>query len=479
MLNTAVRQPVGQPSTPSPRKLRDSCTDCASSKVRCSKEKPTCARCARRGMSCTYMVSRRTGRTSSTASKADAAQIWIGTSRLRAAGPSRTLYNSIGPSSGTRGVLADRNQPARTDRPSLHVGTSLLPHTVIPTGQQTPTAGPGADSEADLWSSLLSPSILLDDLAELSPPLTAIGTDVDDLFELALHSSMVLDYSDSSPVDASLNTTVATFKLFGDIPVSVSDSDFTSTTPSSAFGWGLLSSSGSIPKVPSCCFAIGLEILSRLFPNAPSVCTVSTAGHQPDTSPPRARTTESVISENKQIIETLTGLLNCDCSRDEYLISIITLIALKAMGCYSAAVTVAGDEAPPPSTPPTPPTSSSSRPPSSSASSLGEQSVSVPRAAEKRMAAQLVLGELHRVQRLVNALSKRLEGARLRVGSDSGRQAQPGSGSASGSVGARAPGFSAATFFQLEGDLRTRLRVLCKETEDVLRGEGGVGSCSM
>ncbi|KAL2179566.1 uncharacterized protein P884DRAFT_195178, partial [Thermothelomyces heterothallicus CBS 202.75] len=59
MLKTQVRRSPSQPSFPSQRKLRDSCTDCASSKVRCGKEKPTCSRCARRGVACVYLVSRR------------------------------------------------------------------------------------------------------------------------------------------------------------------------------------------------------------------------------------------------------------------------------------------------------------------------------------------------------------------------------------------------------------------------------------
>jgi hypothetical protein len=85
------------------------------------------------------------------------------------------------------------------------------------------------------------------------------------------------------------------------------------------------------------------------------------------------------------------------------------------------------------------------------------------------MAAQLVLGELHSVQRLVNALAKRLEEARSRMGSDPGQQSQSGSGLTSGVPGAQVQAFSATTLVQLEGDLRTRLRVLCKETVDVLR----------
>ncbi|KAF3763005.1 hypothetical protein M406DRAFT_261797, partial [Cryphonectria parasitica EP155] len=40
-------------------KLRDSCRSCATAKLKCSKEKPTCARCAKRGRLCEYLVSRR------------------------------------------------------------------------------------------------------------------------------------------------------------------------------------------------------------------------------------------------------------------------------------------------------------------------------------------------------------------------------------------------------------------------------------
>lgn len=43
-------------------KLRDSCESCAASKVRCSREKPTCSRCVERGAACQYAVKQRTGR---------------------------------------------------------------------------------------------------------------------------------------------------------------------------------------------------------------------------------------------------------------------------------------------------------------------------------------------------------------------------------------------------------------------------------
>lgn len=47
--------------TPS-QKLKDSCDLCSSSKLRCGKQKPTCARCATLNQSCSYSPARRTGR---------------------------------------------------------------------------------------------------------------------------------------------------------------------------------------------------------------------------------------------------------------------------------------------------------------------------------------------------------------------------------------------------------------------------------
>lgn len=44
------------------QKLKDSCDKCSSSKVRCTKEKPSCARCDKLGYTCFYSPARRVGR---------------------------------------------------------------------------------------------------------------------------------------------------------------------------------------------------------------------------------------------------------------------------------------------------------------------------------------------------------------------------------------------------------------------------------
>ncbi|PHH70574.1 hypothetical protein CDD82_7039 [Ophiocordyceps australis] len=45
-----------------PAKLKDSCDVCSASKLRCDKQKPTCARCASLNQTCSYSPARRAGR---------------------------------------------------------------------------------------------------------------------------------------------------------------------------------------------------------------------------------------------------------------------------------------------------------------------------------------------------------------------------------------------------------------------------------
>ena len=94
---------------------------------------------------------------------------------------------------------------------------------------------------------------------------------------------------------------------------------------------------------------------------------------------------------------------------------------------------------------------------------------------QSRMAAQLVLSELHRVQQLVNLLSNRFQGITIRncdsssfSGSDSNSVSDTSDGSA---YTRRSSPLSGSTFFQLEADLRKRLRAVSSEVIDILRGE--------
>ncbi|KAL4995988.1 hypothetical protein BDV10DRAFT_173471 [Aspergillus recurvatus] len=57
-----MQSPPSLTPTPTGQKLRASCNQCAASKVKCSKEKPSCARCARQGKGCKYFETKRAGR---------------------------------------------------------------------------------------------------------------------------------------------------------------------------------------------------------------------------------------------------------------------------------------------------------------------------------------------------------------------------------------------------------------------------------
>lgn len=213
----------------------------------------------------------------------------------------------------------------------------------------------------------------------------------------------------------------------------------------------------------------------QLFPNAPTACTLPGSQATLCTVP----TMESVLAENKRIIDSIGKLLDCPCSQDEYLLAIISLVAFKIMAWYSAA---AGDKMLMDggmsfSNP------FVARPERQSLSSFGEQVIQVPTTIgnycvdgtdSSRMAAQLVLSELHRVQRLVNSLAKRLESIRVRncnLPSPSSASSSYGDPGDIQTVDAKVTPLSVPTFSQLETDLRKRLRMVSSETIEILRRE--------
>jgi hypothetical protein len=220
------------------------------------------------------------------------------------------------------------------------------------------------------------------------------------------------------------------------------------------------------------CLTIALEFLMGLFVTAPTACM--RPGMQSRTSKPP--TIESVISKNKETIEAISNMMDCPCTQDDYIVTVLSLIVLKVMAWYSAAASVKS----------TPDDAMSWSDPFNDhlkrerQSSFGEQVLHQPQTTEdndySRKAAQLVLSELHRVQRLINLLSKRLEVIRLRNGdssnSSSGSKASSVSGSSDPtSLPKRASTLSGSTFSQLETDLRKRLRSVSSDTLDILRQE--------
>ncbi len=407
-------------------------------------------RCARRGLVCGYMVSRRTGRTSLAA-------------KQKLAAP---------PTADTDPVAQLHNIPAK--RPHEFQSTARSPFPDTPALTPPSTAGAysenGLHAGPDVWRPMLSPSASAGDAA-LSPP-TPSATNFDDLFASVFPSPM-LETSEIGvppPPDTQM-----------DAPLPMDMLDEFSVSQQDLFSWADFGMDHSLgvetppPEPRRCCLTVALELLSQLFPNAPTACTL--AGSQATTC--TVPTMESVISENKQIIEAASKVLDCPCSQDEYLLAIISLVVFKIMAWYAAAageksVMDHGVSANNPFV---------ARPERQNPVAFGEHVLHLPTTIgnycvdghdRSRMAAQLVLSELHRVQRLVNVISKRLECIRLHhsgVASSSTASSNEADSGDTQVMEARVSPLSAPTFYQLEADLRKRLRTVSSETIDILRRE--------
>ncbi len=439
------------PNGQQPRKLRDSCIHCANSKVKCNKEKPVCSRCVRRRLECEYKVSRRTGRTSRAVNQLSgiaAATRTTGTSTSPALQPA-----SIGISTAAS-VLSS------TVATSCQPETSLLtPITTIPVIHPSPEHC--IAQTPDLWRSFLSSSAFNTDVGDFSS-LMPMADDVGDIFASVMPSPQFDNCAiDSIATQGIANSaSVSEHRLFPTPELS----DTKSTAPCEASTNHL-----------TCCLSIVLDIFKDLFPNAPTACK-QPGGHQ---APGPARTIESVISQNKQIMDTINAVLDCPCSHDGYVISIVSLAVFKVMGWYIAAArdkTVTSDDGMEWGHDTVIYPGKSDLPASEERALLSPDMVGsycIDYKNQNRMAAQLVLSELHRVQQLVNVLSSRLESIRLStcLASDSTF------GSASSAEALDNPlltamqiaPLSGSTFCQLEEDLRKRLRAISSETIDILR----------
>lgn len=218
-------------------------------------------------------------------------------------------------------------------------------------------------------------------------------------------------------------------------------------------------SAGSPPlDLPSscsgCCLLQAIALLRQLFTNLSAGCSRSTSPSSTEDSKNFVSThsnLESIISKNKQTIETVTTILNCPCSQDAYLLAIMTLIVFKVINWYS---TIARD-------------SHANREPPGRRHSISGSMHEVEEEDDGRVAGQLILSELHCVQRLVSQLSRRLKADSVR--SSMGQLLPDEIGSVPGADSDGWVPFSAAMLDQLEADLRKGLRTLFSEIVSMLR----------
>ncbi|KAM0795939.1 aflatoxin regulatory protein-domain-containing protein [Usnea florida] len=402
-------------------RLRDSCQACAVSKVKCLKEKPACSRCARRGVKCEYFVMRRPGR------------------RREGSRPSNDDSDRDGRNrnTGSSGSLTNMD----LSPPSPRLGSR--------SGIECPTS--------DLFSNLWTP---------LDSNLFSALEGEADMFNNLLDSP--IDGFELEPKDSSNHDPDAFSETFSFDHSSTSKSSISSSNTQSLLN-GNMSASGP-PVSASCCLIQALNLMRKLSSTKPTVCILiddqNDVAIMPKVGTDAVLSVQTVVAENQQTLEIVSNMLQCSCVEDGYLLTILSMVVLKALERYAAAARkqseIAGEKDCKPSA------NTFTQEETRQISSVGDQKVG-------RLEAQLILGELHCVQRLVKQLAPKLKargvGAGGKEGGDMERDISRGDSHVpSLSEGGMTKGpFSVTIFDQIDADLRKALSALSSEIIRMLR----------
>ncbi|KAK4119021.1 hypothetical protein N657DRAFT_650709 [Parathielavia appendiculata] len=571
-----------------PTKLRDSCNSCAVSKLKCSKDKPVCARCAKRDLRCEYFATRRAGRkqesrqspqdnnnnnnnnhnnSSSTSSNSKNTNKEDDSSDARssvhvAISATSDATNRFTPSCDVADVhmtedmtYPSPSHPLSAEAPALLTGSDSAPwrllSATIPGSNDLFASFPLSDVPDQLFNPAVGDGHKsmfnredggfdfgnFTGFPALGDDRTLVWNEVEfdavDQFSLSTAwdspSSPSLSSLSSQPSSTSSLTALPTV-LSATSTITQRTSPASNSPPASHnFAAAPPAAVAAASTGAGCCLVRALKLLTDLFPSSAASCpcqlsSSSSSGaaeshlatkpnptgnnnnhHHHNTSQDSAPTIQRVVTRNKQTLEAVQAMLACPCSGPDnsYLLAVISLVVLKVLGWYkatvkdlplatAAAAATAADDTPSSmwqqqqqqqhqaqDEPGNRDCSSSSSKTHPAAACHAERVRVVLETQTQtvidgyrldgderaRMTAQLVLSELHRVQRLVNLLGSRLQQDAGNAGSSS----SSGGGGGGGWRFAAPSFFSPAWFGQLETDLRKRVKELSLEIVDMLR----------
>ena len=464
-------------------RLRDSCHACASSKVRCHKEKPICSRCANRGITCEYYETKRPGRRR-------------GNNYIR---HSRDKRDSHG-IDGSYNVHDNRNHHCNKNKNSNSstISVDLLSPSSLtsqlplknPYSDFSPVAITPASSNTwdlkpqDLFSNLLSP-------AESDPAFSSapsLYTDENDVFNLPIDLKELdtsFNPSDDNAELVAFSPKNNTFSGFGDAflahrttqndsrlqsspSFNIANARVLAATRGNGNGTDDVNSSS-----PCCCLTRALGLIKHSLPKSTSLpaCSMSTGAESCYETSLEA---QIIVIENQQTLEVLNNILQCSCSQDSYLLTILVVIVFQVLDWYEVVAFELPNSSMSSTSAFTTCASNSLAPNQESldrshSSAFGHVSDIVFRQSRpeyctpgedlSRIAAQSVLSQLHHVQRVINQLSLKLK-FQGTLPNDCG--------SGDGTKKISSP-FSTSTLDHVEIDLRRRLRDLANKIINMLR----------
>lgn len=433
-------------------RLRDSCHACASSKVKCSKEKPTCSRCAKRVTRCEYLVTKRPGRRhNSRASDGDADLAMT------------TITTNDGRVSSALSVWPKPFPTVSCADPLPSPSYSVQP--------SNPSTFPELVSELDEFFN--SPTFLPPDVANF---------DLLDASNFELSDALNTWAGEKTP--SSSNTSNSGKNHSNPVPPEdiiylFGKQSRSPSLPSDAITGQLPNTNemhGNFTKdfeTSHRCFPYALDTLNKLFAGDATVCMLSLGEHGHSRSNGRRPSSvQTIISRNEHAIEEMSRILQCSCSANSFLLTIVALVIFKVLDWYAhaAKMATAGED----ETLNGDPYNSLPSPRQRSAESTVGSNRQQNGRDYDRQSAQLVLVELHRVQRFLSQLSPKLQACghepQSRRASSASSQPSMANPQFSEDVLTMASSpFSSVVLEQLEPEMRKRIRSLSAEIIGFLR----------
>ncbi|EDU45251.1 Fungal Zn binuclear cluster domain containing protein [Pyrenophora tritici-repentis] len=435
------------------QKLRDCCQSCARSKVKCTKEKPSCSRCETKGIPCRYLQSKRPGRipgsgarrsnpanTTRPKSRAGADTRSLASPQPRqesnpaddAAASTHNAAALLSPSSTAFGTLPVDNTHQRADSlfdtyygathsPDIQMdgdqdlpfvwdgyfdvlGTNTMDDptyanmmdwdsTASPLDMSLPfpATGPHGDSLPLCGSMPQSPASRLLPTTSLFPSTNTQRPDLCFLTSSSASSSSIL--SSTSMASSSSSSSSSLFSDYSTLPTTIA------SPTASAKSYIQHKSASSVSSVdqnqrehstPSSCICLD-KALDLLKAVTKDPCPDPSRAHSKSV-------TQAILAKNKETIQATLAILACEsCMEDRLLIMVALLIAMEMLPRYASAAALTGL------------TACLSDDPRTD-NILGTMD---PRPHDQNLPRQAklqVLRELHLVQRLITQLSSRLKG---------------------------------------------------------------------
>jgi hypothetical protein len=447
-------------------KVRGCCVACAKSKVRCTKERPSCSRCESKSIECRYLHCKRPGRvpgsgarrTNSTSTGTDQTKSQV----VGTADAARQLDppSSPSPSPHARSTAASLLlSPASTTHPPDRAQCRAGAHHRVDSFQTQSAASDALpsdlfptfnlDSAYGVWDDCLDTLASIDapmytDLMDWDPSATTMPP----ALPLDPGSGLGLDMLDGSNGSQSPASRLLPFELL--MPSASTSSTEASSRASSSESLSsectaptsLSSSSSSsrhaslprdvaltaLPGGQSCSQPARLDVVNATASKADNGTSCNCLDKaldlfkaitkNPCSDPSSASgspLTQHILSKNKETIQAMLGLVNCrNCSEDRMLIMVALLMTMRMLSWYASAAALTGGAGGG--------TGIDDGPKTSRHGTLAAMGRHQPC---HRQAKQQVLRELHSVQRLITSLSARLKGLESRY-TDSGPDAALG-----------------------------------------------------